>query len=61
MNPLQQATQVLAAAEELNTEVRDTMETITLADAKKIIHTVREVKGWMEGIEKLLNSNGIWA
>ena len=54
MNPLQRAQEMLADAEELNEEVRAALDTITLADALKIIDITEEIKGWMLGIKELL-------
>jgi len=57
VNPLQRATEMLADAEEFNAEVRAALDTITLADAIRIIDIAEEIKGWMMGIKELLGGN----
>jgi len=54
MDPIDRAEAILVHAEALNTEVRGTLDTMKLSDARKILAASREIRGWMSGIEMLL-------
>jgi hypothetical protein len=57
MFPADQAAVVLTAATDLNTAVRASLDTITVAEARRVIEVLREARGWMDGIAKLLETS----
>jgi hypothetical protein len=54
MNPLQRIVEICADAEELNSEVQENIETITLMDARRLEAKIREAEGWLLGVRKVL-------
>lgn len=41
----------------LNREVRESLDTITLADAMKIVRRSREIEGWLKGVRVVLENS----
>lgn len=56
MNPLERAREMLADAEVFNSEVREALPELTLFDAREIRNTCEEIRGWMAGVEMLLET-----
>ena len=54
MNSLERARNLLEDAEDLNTAVRAELDDMPLSQARELRSLVNEVKGWMLGIDKLL-------
>jgi len=54
VSPLDRAKQARRTCEVLNDEVRKSLPTLTLLDARKLDAIVREAEGWLYGIRKAL-------
>lgn len=57
MNAAERAAAVLAEMESLNAVVRNELDEMTLADARRVARLAREIKGWALGIEDLVTSD----
>lgn len=49
---------ILADAKELNGEVREGLDRITVAEARRIVRACREAEGWLQGVRVVLGLDG---
>jgi len=54
MTPLERIANMKVAAQELNMEVRQSLDTITLLESRKMITVLLDIEGWLQGIREIL-------
>ena len=59
MTPAEQADAILAAAAALVADIKAAYGSLTMADARALIPTIREAEDWLAGARKLLDPT--WA
>jgi hypothetical protein len=53
-DPLDLIQEIDSLARELNAAVRAVEDTITLADARRLVHLLLEAEGWLQGVRTVL-------
>lgn len=57
MDPVERIDAMRQDVQALNREVRESLDTITLADAMKLIRRSREIEGWLKGVRVVLQNS----